>query len=398
MVVSKFICYLWLIFGVVGWCAFSFFDRSLYTFYDLGVSDYLMIESVFAHFVAAMSIYLGALLQVKLFPRKGVGLLRLLREDFNSTAGGGVAALTIFFTVTCVVTAFIAYGPVGLFYRTFYISEVGAASIISQMTSMMAVVLSAILHCRSDRRSVSIARVCFFLVFFSIFAKGSRLAVIAFAAFFVLPLIFRGHKLNFRLFLKIFIIFTISFFLMHGMLYFRDDSQYGLIPYLEKFSEIRDSVSDNDYASLWGIFFNVTFSIPVTQATIESGVHNIYNLFVAINPLPGDFAGWYDISDSRRISIEIPYSAFGELYGVHSLILAFYMLFVGFMFGAFEQELISAKFGRRWILLLLYFSFGLLFSLFCMQYNLRASTRMIYYLIVIFLINRLFTFRLFYKF
>ena len=392
MFTSKLLASIWVLFATIGYVVYSIFDRGDGTFYDLHAEDINFTSSILAHILAAFSLYLGAFLFARVFRRSTRTPLQLLRHDNTNISDEFLQITTVLTTLVCTVSNLFAYGWDGLIYRTYYIPDANIFIIIAQLFGVLTTLLAAILACRSSRKSKSVALVCFLVALTLIFAKGSRYAVIAFIIFQLLPSIVGAERSHSGLvMLKILITVFLSFFLLHASLFFRSDSQYGLAPYITKLPEAYYAISDMDYKSLWDSFLNITFSVPVTEVTIQNGVHDIASLLISLSPLSGDSVGWYEIAQSRRISEEIPFSALGELYGYSPLILVFYFLFVGAVFSIVEYELENSHPKIRGFLVLFSFGFCLLFGLFVLQYNLRSSTRMIYYLAGVLIVSRIYT-------
>lgn len=393
MYISFFISALWAVFAVIGFVVYGVYDRGDGTFYDLRVEDDFFVSSMIAHVFAAVFLPFGAVFFKRISDSSVKNPLQLLREDSMNTSDSIVLIATIFSTVVCLISNIGAYGIDGLIYRTYYIPDADGYVIVAQLTGVLATLLASILACRQSPPLRLISLVCFVIAFLLIFAKGSRYAVVALLIYYSLPYLVSGNNKSkpFSAVFKTIFVCFIAYFLMHASLYFRSDSQYGLAPYFFKLGEAFDSLSDDEYKSVWDSFLNVTFSLPVTEVTISSAIHEWSHIYIAISPFSGDFAGWYDIAPSRRISEEIPYSALGELYGYSPLALIFYMFSVGAVFSMVEHELNWSNKRVRGFLVLFTFGFCLLFALFTLQYNLRSATRMIYYLLAVLFFNRIFS-------
>ena len=107
------------------------------------------------------------------------------------------------------------------------------------------------------------------------------------------------------------------------------------------------------------------------------------HLFIELSPLSGFAAGWYDIYDLRRLSFAVPYSALGTL-AAYSY---FYLFFYGIVYGitmVFLGKVLSKIFGTEasiFVVLTSIFVCGMLG-----QYNLRSTTRFIYYTFLLYMI------------
>lgn len=167
----------------------------------------------------------------------------------------------------------------------------------------------------------------------------------------------------------------ISALLLPLPLHLRGLSVHGLIPY----SYALDSY--NFFATNWvETINNVLIAFPITGAT-AFGVSPIplSNLGISLNPLPGAFVGWYEISSSMTHNRWTPFSAVGEAanYGIPWMVLVWVGL--GAALGIIEVGM--AKVVRAGYSVAAICAVGLvsLFALQAIQYTMRASTRMLVY-------------------
>jgi hypothetical protein len=162
-------------------------------------------------------------------------------------------------------------------------------------------------------------------------------------------------------------------------LYLRGGQIHGLLPYLE-------ALGDFDYGQVdWAVTLNnLLIAFPIAGFT-AFGVQSIpiENLWIGLNPLPGEWVGWYDISASLNLNRWTPYSMVGELANYGALPLAVTWLGIGLALAALETRV--SKYAARGYPLFAIAVVGLsaLFILQSLQYTVRSSTRMLVYAFVV---------------
>lgn len=169
-------------------------------------------------------------------------------------------------------------------------------------------------------------------------------------------------------------------------LYLRGGQIHGLLPYL-------DALSGFSYASVdWDVTLNnLLIAFPIAGFT-AFGVAPIpiENLWIGLNPLPGELVGWYDISDSMNLNRWTPYSMVGEVanYGFIALVITWFA--VGLVLAALEVR--AAKYAEKGYPLFAIAVVGLtaLFTIQALQYTIRSSTRMLVYAVIVVLVAELF--------
>lgn len=163
-------------------------------------------------------------------------------------------------------------------------------------------------------------------------------------------------------------------------LYLRGGDGHGLIPYFYKISQM-------DLGELLGVstvFKNIIFSFPLTSKVMEfRNNFDVSFFWTSINPLPGNATNWYEIGDDLRLNYFVPFNTVGEAYLYGDWIFFFFFFAVGFTvmyISRVVEKRASTKSGRVFGLLLT--SMIAIFSLFSLQYNMRAALRYLYYALV----------------
>ena len=127
---------------------------------------------------------------------------------------------------------------------------------------------------------------------------------------------------------------------------------------------------------------NLVLGFPITGMTaLETDKIGLDKIAISLNPLPGRLAGWYEISDQLRFNRNFPYSAIGEVWNVSATLALGLFFWIGVLVGYIDYRV-------RWLLLrgqtlaaLSLCGFVVLFALLMTSYNLRNSTRPLWYAI-----------------
>jgi hypothetical protein len=162
-------------------------------------------------------------------------------------------------------------------------------------------------------------------------------------------------------------------------LYLRGGETHGLLPYL-------DALSGFDYSGVdWAVTLNnLLIAFPIAGFT-AFGVDAIplHNLWIGLNPLPGEWVGWYEISDSLNLNRWTPYSMVGELanYGVVPLVVTWFI--IGMALAALETRV--SKYAEQGypVFAIVVVGLAALFIIQSLQYTVRSSTRMLVYAFIV---------------
>lgn len=374
----------WVLSAVFGWLLYVKTSSLDNTFYDLGVVGFYYYDSLFCHVLAASGMVFGYKLYEKIYPYPKIPMARVFDDALEKFSGDVYMIGVVFVTLTSLVAFMIAFGPADLLRRDYYLAETSTvAPVIGQLSSMIGMIGATLLVASRTKRNQIVGMMCSFLLMLLIFSKGSRFAVVGYVLFGLSPLLslFRDRGKFFK-FLYIFILLISAIPLMHSLLYFRHFEEYGLLPFVDRLPEALAAISDNGYLDLWLMFGNISFSVAVTQVTINMH-HSFDVIFREISPLPGFMVGWSDLGPTRRVTMEVPYSAIGELYGFSPLFCFLYFSVAGLIFSLIEKYYSRVVNEWRALYFMLYSAFLILFSMLVLQYNLRDATRILYYIMSI---------------
>lgn len=345
----------------------------------MGPYDKSFGSSMFAHLVAISGMAFGSVLADKFFPLNA-SIFDHISRTIEGFSKGPFVFATVVLCLLSVIGHLSAYGWEGLLLRKYYIADADGWSILAQISNVLGVLFSAVLLSGEKK---AIKYVGFFtgvVLVFLAFAKGSRYAVLSIGLLVIFPALIRpSGKFKARHVLYIFLTLVFMGPMLHAMLYFRQEDTYGVLAYVSGAQDAFSSLLEDDAQAIWNLLFNVGLSIPVTQVTIELGPHKISDFLISISPLGGDAAGWYEIARYRRYSEDVPYSAMGELFGISPVVCFVYMVIAACLFGYLELLALRTRGEMRLVGVTAIIMFGLLFSLFVLQYNLRNATRLLYY-------------------
>lgn len=144
------------------------------------------------------------------------------------------------------------------------------------------------------------------------------------------------------------------------------------------FSHPQEFFSQIDIASVAG---NVLFSAPLTAAVAERHISSTA-FWTSVNPLPSGMTAWTDIRRSLRINYYTPYSALGELAAQGWLVLVVSAGAAGFILALATRIASSFPGNFRIAAVILVLAIISLFAFSILQYNLRASARLVWYSLV----------------
>ncbi|OYC97797.1 hypothetical protein [Microbacterium sp. Yaish 1] len=182
-----------------------------------------------------------------------------------------------------------------------------------------------------------------------------------------------------RICLKLAVAGAVAVVLLPLPLFLRNLSQHGLAAYTEALGGY--DLGEVDWLTTIN---NVLISFPTTgMSAFHVNRLPLDYLWISINPLPGQDAGWYSIASSLTLNQWTPYSTLGELWNYGTLP----ALLVWGAFGVFAVILDRAV-GYLWEARIPFVSLAIvglsaLFAIQTLQYNLRSSSRMLLYALLI---------------
>jgi len=284
----------------------------------------------------------------------------------------------------CVVIYFysVIYGD-KFFIRNSYLIKGTSTElkILSTITSFL-LIFAAILNIRVLQINKFWGILFGLLIMLLFIGTGSRIASVAFSMFMITFLFKLPPSLKRLLFIPIIIIIIIFFGYNMSL---RGNQLHGLLPYLNAFNwtKIVDGITFTVYYSfIAGFFF--------THATTQIIHINFHDIIISLNPLPGNMAGWYSISSRLSIAPGIaPSTGIGEL-SFFSGFFTFFFILLGFVYSFIEENILLMIKQKKTVVAFLILMLIILNIVTLFEYNLRSSTRFLYYALFILFASKMF--------
>lgn len=207
-----------------------------------------------------------------------------------------------------------------------------------------------------------------------LFGRSSR-SLAALPAFLVLGLLMSSER-RVRWW-QIVIAAAATVFLLQLPLALRvNDAGVGILPLGETLLFHPDLVFANFDPS--GVFGNILFSAPLAAVVSRQPIP-IDAFWTSINPLPGGTVGWADLNPSLKLDASTPFNAIGELAAQGWQVLIIFAFVVGLAAAATERAAQALPGALGTLGMLLVMALLALYSVTVLQYNLRSSTRILWY-------------------
>ncbi|MGN6124984.1 MAG: hypothetical protein ACTHON_00315 [Humibacter sp.] len=162
-------------------------------------------------------------------------------------------------------------------------------------------------------------------------------------------------------------------------LFLRRSDEHGLLSYASTLDQY--NLGDVDWLTTLN---NVLIAFPISAVTALRWQPRPGDYFwISVNPLPGEDAGWYTISQSLRLNAYTPFSTVGELwnYGLGFALITWAVIgIVAVWLDHVVSDLWAARLPFVGLAVL---GLSALFAIQALQYNLRSSSRMLLYAVLI---------------
>jgi len=170
---------------------------------------------------------------------------------------------------------------------------------------------------------------------------------------------------------------VLGLYLVQLPLYLRGLDHHGLVPYATALPDffgraLQPAVVGQTVLISYGTIGKTAYE----ERPIPTG-----DLWVALNPGPGELSGWYEIADRHRLNIYTPYPALGELGNAGTVAVVAYYAFVGVVLAYLGRRVRFYLATRRPLVPLALLGLVDLFVLYSLQYNLRSANRLLLYAI-----------------
>jgi len=219
--------------------------------------------------------------------------------------------------------------------------------------------------------------IIFLLILVVPFSLNSRILSLCIFIFYLGVYVKNGFNLKLKHTLLLIILLISSFLIT---LEFRSQALQGLIPNIDSLFNF-----NLDREIFWSSINYVTsYSVFATQYAIDNNYSDIKSFFISINPLPSSFLDIDYVIDNSKINAFSPVPALAMSYNSSPLITIIYYFFSGLIFSHILRNLKTSK---------LYFLALCIFFLFMFtssQYMIRECTRLIYYLIIVYVVRFLY--------
>ncbi len=287
-----------------------------------------------------------------------------------------------------------AIGPAEVLSRRQYLDLVGPAWMASLGDALTPVGLAGagLVLFDTRKRTHRIWAVLLVVVYaLLLLSRDTRMLGVAPIALLVSFLLYGGRRLRLRRLLPATVLAAAcSVVLLELVLTLRGAvAGAGLIPYLSALLA-NPGLPFGSAGGIAGILANVLSSVPFAGvlATHVSALPPSA-LVTSLTPLPSPLTDWSALVPVLRFNVYTPFSTVGELavHGAATLVL--YFAGVGAVIS--RLELLASRMGGV-LATVLQLSLGavvLLYSVMILQYNLRATTRLIWYAIALYLASRL---------
>ncbi|MDQ1124479.1 hypothetical protein [Microbacterium trichothecenolyticum] len=367
------------IFAIVGVLGFLI---SPYTTYAGGVSIIVQLtarqnlETGLIFGTTSWLILIGALASIYI---PNVRTVRVQPRPLDLSGSAQVAALAL---AAIPIVMLVAPIGLGIFYRSSYLTgEGGGAFSVAQQLALASGAVFGFVSI-SGTRALRVTALCLAVVCgVALFSLGSRrLAMLPVAVAFG-AILARPRKGGKYLATGL----AVAGVLLPLPLYLRSSSLHGLLPYVAQLGTF--NIAQIDWLATLN---NVIVAFPITGATVfQTPPIPMEYFWISINPLPGEVAGFYGITQNLGLNQITPYSTIGEVWNHGAGVSILFWLVIGLTLGILERAVGQWLRTRYSFVGLGLVVLSALYAVTSLQYNLRSSTRMLVYAGVIALIVHL---------
>ncbi|MGG7652427.1 hypothetical protein [Kocuria rosea] len=297
---------------------------------------------------------------------------RRSRQSLESTFGRHIVNAIVLLLTIYVLVLYPLIGTAVLSRDEYLFLAAGSLGALAGTVSLPLALVAMTVAVGTDRGSVRLwsATVLLLVLTFEV-SKASRAAagVMVFAGF--IYFLLSRSSLPKRL-LGLFVGIVLGSLTLVIVLQLRgSDIGHGMLPYIELLTSGDVTLSSERWESA---VLNLMATIPITYLSSTVAVPD--NLtFVSLSPLPGELAGWYEISSSQVLFRAVPTNAYGQVAAMES-IEGWVCIFL--IAGLMSASAIVRSYGIPAVQMpLMFFSstMTILTSILFMQYSIRTGTR-----------------------
>ena len=291
-----------------------------------------------------------------------------------------IAAIVLFLLIVAMTVQVYdssSWSLIGLWVREGYQYHNGANQTQVMILEFLQLIAFGILGLLYGSKKKKTSLILFIFLFFLDLTTGARTIVVHVAEFLFIPVfLLRRKKIIQRLFLwSIILVYVVPL---------RKMQSHGLFAYSGLESLLTGTPSPLSFMAselTFTYYYYFIFGFFATISTQQIGSVNWDTIIVSLNPLPGQIAGWYEIAPALRITLNAPFSLYGEVFSMGMLFTITFFFVLGIVFGIAEIW-IRKKWKNHDIIPAL-ITTGLLcfYCILAYEYNLRSSLRFVYYAI-----------------
>lgn len=344
------------------------------------INNELFVETLKYHILSLIAFSLGVIIyydlvnkKVKLLFNQSFSRVLYFRYKLPDKTKWVIVGLLFLIMTLYALT----YGG-KIFYREEYlISNYRALQTLIKLLSFITAVMLGVIYTENKKLSV----LAFLALLIFTVGTGSRISFLYLIVYVIL--VFQAKGNTFKNKLTLFINLIVSFLFLSYIMTLRGNDSHGIYPYLLSVFEDKSKLFDS---VVFNIYYSFIFGIFVSAKTMITNIPDWNNVIISLNPITGDLAGWYDISNKMRIYPIVPFSSNGEIFTMGKLFTFVFYLFLGIITTYFDYKTRSFfSIGKRvkgFIIVILF----ILYIVYSFEYNLRSSFRYIYYIFFMILI------------
>jgi hypothetical protein len=298
-----------------------------------------------------------------------------VRTQFSGMCLKGNQKNIILLAGLCTVgLTIIGVGPANLWSHHEYMASENQGAIIAASFMSMASALSlGVVAAQQNRVGRRAALFIFIVILILTAAMASRRLAVLPVLFCLGTLI--SNPRSRRLQLALLGVAVLTPFLMVIPLAMRGMPNMGIA----SFPEVSGALNDADLSTqMQSAANNLLVTGPITIVSAKPIPGAFGYLLLSLNPLPGVWIGWY--SQFVGINAATPYNAIGEAMRSGMLVALTYYFVLGALFGCLDARIRTAKTIKPVLFIQIALCYG--FMITSLQYSLRATTRLVYYMLV----------------
>lgn len=345
---------------------------SLYNFdfitteqFDLAVTYHLI--ALIAFCIGVLIYYDFSRVKTKLLLNKSFVKSLFINPNIQVNILPAIHVIMFIIILFCGIT----YGK-QIFYREMYLVD-GNRTLITlfKLLSFVATLMLSIVF----RKNKVIALFYFTTIMLIGIGTGSRLAFVYLAVFALL--IYQTSKNTTKDKIILVLNIMLSFIFLSFLMTLRMLPDHGILPYLSSVFNNSKAVGDS---IVFNTYYSFIFGVFVSAKTLMENMPDWNNILIAVNPVTGNMAGWYEIAPNMRLNRFAPMSANGEVFTMGKTFTFIFFTVIGVIFTYFETQMRKFFKNKKRVIGFIIALLSILFVGMSFEYNLRSTMRYIYYI------------------